>query len=342
MQSGTGRVAVIVGEDDYLVAQAAAGIIGDGTGLEVIDSRTSTNAELQLADLRAADDSFSTPPFLEPRRVTWWKNVGFLPQSGKGGPAEDVKAALEKFARKIAAMPLPENQAFILSGPRLLATSIFAKTLKGAAEFVIFATGRPQDQRRAALGRVQDLAREMNLQFEPRADEAFVDRVGFDTRSLVSELGKLRDYLGPARHTVARADVEEISLPGAGVEPEIWAITDAIGERNLAKAIAACRRFELESGFAVLVTTVVEKFFRQLEEICDARAKGCEQKALEGMNPWAARRMAAHLANWKLGELRAARHRFMKLRERAVSTAGDADVLVLTELVRTLRRPSDS
>ena len=60
---------VIIGEDDYLVAEAAKRVVGDGTGLETIDSLNSTNEDLQLADLREADASFSTPPFLDPRKV---------------------------------------------------------------------------------------------------------------------------------------------------------------------------------------------------------------------------------------------------------------------------------
>ena len=84
------NIHVIVGEDDYLVSEAAKRVVGDGTGLEVVDSANSTNAELQLADIREADASFSTPPFLDPSKVTWWRNVKFLPQGGKGGPSEDV------------------------------------------------------------------------------------------------------------------------------------------------------------------------------------------------------------------------------------------------------------
>ena len=53
---------VIIGEDDYLVGETAKKIVGDGVGLEVVDSMNSTNAELQLADIREADASFSTPP----------------------------------------------------------------------------------------------------------------------------------------------------------------------------------------------------------------------------------------------------------------------------------------
>jgi DNA polymerase III delta subunit len=331
---------VIIGEDDYLVAEAAKRLIGDGTGLETIDSLNATNAELQLADLRAADASFSTPPFLEPRKVTWWKNVRFLPQGGKGGPSEEVKAALEKFARRLAAATLPDTQRFILSGPRLLMTSIFAKTLKTSAEIVSFAAGKPWEAAKNAVARVLEAAAGLGLSFAPGAAETFVSRVGTDSRSLVNELAKLRDYLGDGERTVTARAIAEVTSPGVGVEPEIWAITDAIGERRTDEAVAAVGRFAGENGFAVLVTTVVEKFFRQLVELKDAQEKGKFAEATAGLSPFAVKKNTAFLRNWELRELRVARYRFLSLREKVVSSSGSADVLVLTELVRLLRRPA--
>ena len=93
---------VIIGADDYLVAQTAKRFVGDGIGLEVIDSINSTNAELQLKDLREAEASLMTPPFLDPKKVTWWKNVHFLPGGGKKQAAEDVDEALKAFAARLA------------------------------------------------------------------------------------------------------------------------------------------------------------------------------------------------------------------------------------------------
>lgn len=331
---------VIIGEDDYLVQETAKKLIGEaGPALEVIDSNAAANAELQLRDIVAADASFSTPPFLDPVKVTWWRNVGFLPCGGRGGPSEAVKAALEKFARKLAANPLPENQRFILSGPRLLPTSVFAKTLKGAAEMAVFAAGRPWEQARAAAERVAARAAEMGLAFDRGVAELFVARVGTDARSLASELGKMRDYLGGARAKITAADVQEIASPGVGVEPEVWAITDALGERNLEKVLSAVRRFERENGFAVMVTTVAERFFRQLAELKDAQEKGRADAATQGMNAYVARKNLGFLRNWTLNELRIARYRFLQLRERSVSSAASVDVLALTELVRVCRRP---
>jgi DNA polymerase III delta subunit len=202
----------------------------------------------------------------------------------------------------------------------------------------VFSAGKPWEQAKNAVARTIGLAAEAKLKFAPGAAELFVSRVGTDSRSLMSELSKMRDFLGTQRDTVTVKDIGELTSQGVGVEPEVWSITDAIGERDTAKAVEAVRRFEQESGFAVLVTTVVEKFFRQLAELKDAQLKGVFDEAVEGMNPYAVKKNTAFLGNWTLFELRLARGRFLRLRERAVSSSGSADVLVMTELVRTLRR----
>lgn len=324
------NVHVIIGEDDFLVGETAKKVIGDGVGLEVIDSMNSSNADLQLKDIREADASFSTPPFLDPKKVTWWKNVHFLPGGGKKGTSEEVKEALEKFAKKLSESPLQENQHFILSGPHLLKTSVFAKTLATAAEMVVFAVEKPWEAAKNAAVRVIDLAKEMGLSFAPGVAEKFVSVVGTDTRSLMSELGKMRDYLGNEKPTIDAAAVAEITSQGFGVEPVVWDVTDAIGKRDLNAALEAMRKFELENGFAVFMTGIIEKFFRQLIDVKNGKT--------EGMNPYALRKNEGFLRNWSLAELRAARARFLMLREKVVSGTTSGDVLVVSTLVRVMRR----
>jgi len=324
------NVHVIIGSDDFLVGETAKKIVGDGVGLETVDSLNATNADLQLADLREVDASFSTPPFLDPKKVTWWKNVHFLPHTGGKPVAADVKAALEKFAAKVAAAPLPENQHLIVSGPSLLKTSVFAKTLASVAEMAVFAAGKPWQEAKNAVVRVIDLAAGMNLKFESGAAEKFVSIVGTDSRSLLSELGKMRDYLGRDAHTIASADVAEIASQGVGVEPAVWDVTDAVGRRDLAAALAALRKFELENGFAVFMAGILEKFFRQLLDVGAGRT--------EGMAPFAVSKNRGFLRNWTTNELRIARWRFLSLREKVVSGTASGDLLVVTELVRVMRK----
>jgi len=322
---------VIIGEDDYLVAETAKKVIGDGVGLETVDSLNSTNAELQLADIREADASFSTPPFLDPKKVTWWRNVHFLP-GGKKAPAEEVKEALEGLAKKLASAALPDNQHFVLSGPHLLKTSIFAKTLASAAEIVTFAAEKPWEAVRNATVRIVDLAKEAGLSFAPGAAEKFVALVGTDTRSLLSELGKMRDYLGSESSVITSASIEEVTSVGVGVEAVPWDVTDAIGKRDLAAALTAIRKFELENGFAVFMTGIIEKFFRQLLDVKAGRTAD--------LNPYALRKNEGFLRNWTHNELRQARARFLMLREKVVSGTTSGDILVVSELVRVMRRPA--
>ena len=218
----------------------------------------------------------------------------------------------------------------ILSGPHLLKTSIFAKTLSSAAEMVVFAAEKPWEAAKNAVVRVIDFAAEMDLKFAPGAAEKFVSIVGTDTRSLMSELGKMRDYLGTESSTITAADVAEITSQGTGVEPVVWDVTDAIGKRDLNAALTAMRKFELENGFAVFMTGIIEKFFRQLIDVKNGKT--------EGMNPYALRKNEGFLRNWSPQELRTARARFLMLREKVVSGTTSGDVLVVSTLVRVMRR----
>ena len=63
------QVHVIIGEDEYLVSEAAKRIVGDGIGLETVDSANSSNAEAQLKDIREAEASLMTPPSASCRRA---------------------------------------------------------------------------------------------------------------------------------------------------------------------------------------------------------------------------------------------------------------------------------
>ncbi len=323
------NIRVIIGEDDYLVSETAKKTVGDGVGLEVVDSLNASNAELQMADLRRVDESLSTPPFLDPRKVTWWKNVGFLPGSRA---SEEVKAALEKFAAKLAATALPDNQRFVLSGPHMLKTSLFARRLSKVAEIVTFEPEKPWAAARSAAARAEAFAAEAGLAFAPGAADRFVAVVGTDARSISSEVAKMRDYLGEGRTTISPADVAAVASPGAKVEAEVWDVTDAIGERNAARALEAMRKFELENGFAVFMSGVVEKLFRQLIDVKEGRTGG--------MSPFAVKKNTAFAARWDVRELRVARARFLALRERVVSGTTAGDVLVVSELLRALRRPA--
>ena len=356
---------LIVGEDSYLVETAARKILEAAvppscreTGVETVDGQA-TNAETQLASLNACIGSVMTPPWFDPVKLTWWRGVTFLP-GGENAPSEAVKTALEKFAADLAARPLPDNQVLIVTAPKVLKTSIFAKRLLSCAEVVEFAGGgKSRDRLENARMRLPDLAAAEKLKFDPGADEAFVSKVGADTRIIVSELAKLRTYLGSERDNVTLADVAEVCSVG-GEEPELWDVTDAIAQRNPAKLLATLARFDGEKGFGIMLSAVVEKFFRELVIYRDALdrgwltpyggwAKTLPPEAKEDLDaagvgpgvsksPWLVKRAAQNAKAFTLMELRMARFRVLQVREKLVSSGAD-DALLGQELLRIIAKP---
>lgn len=358
------NIHLIVGEDDFLVEESARKIVSKVVPEEFRASAVETvagdvgNAEEQLRSIRECEASVQTPPFLDPVKLTWWRGVSFLPGGGRGGKiSDDVKDALEKFAKGLAASPLPENQHLVITAPKLLATSIFAKTFNGFAETLVFASeARSGKRQAAALELLPDLAEAEGLSFAPGADQAFIAKAGADTRTIVSELAKLRTYLGGETSVVTAAHIAEITSPG-GSEPELWEVTDAAGARNPARLMAVLRRLAAGGDkIGILLATVAEKFFRELIVYRDAidhgwlRGGSWSSSIPENVrrqlddagvgpgaakNPFAVRKASEHARNFTPIELRTARWRMLRARERLVSSEASDDA-VSAELLRVI------
>ena len=234
-------------------------------------------------------------------------------------------------------MSLPENQYFIISAPSLLMTSKFAKALSQVAEFIVFETPKGQQAARQAVVRAIDRAKGLGLEFAPGAADLFVTIVGDDTRSIYNELEKLVVLKLGQSKVIKQEEINSITSPGAGVEPVVWQVTDAINKRDLAKAVSKIREFEGDSGFSVMMTIVLERCFRQLVEAKSAKEAGTWDEFAKNLNPWAAKNLEMDLANWTLLELRTARKRMMDLREKVVTSSSLDPSAITIEVVRALR-----
>lgn len=328
------QILLIVGNDDYLAECETMQTIGRhvpeafrSSAVEIV-SGNATNADGQLASIRECVASIQTPPFLDPVKLTWWKDVSFLPGGGRGGKITDeVKDALERLADGLFNTPLPDNQWLVITATKLLKTSLFAKRMKDIAEIKeCQIPDRSKDRTAAALSRLPELAKKENLEFAQGADRAFIAKTGSDTRTIASELSKMRTYLGEDVHVVSQTDVAAITS-ASGEEIEIWELTDALASRNPARIISTLRNFQGDSGWAIMLSTVIERWFRDLVV---AKAGG-------GGDDWKSRKNAAAASGFTLGELRIARHRMLALREKLV-TSQPADEYVEMEIMRTVRR----
>ncbi len=341
------QIKVIIGEDDLLVAEEAAKWIGDGVGLELFDSASSSNEELQLRDIAAVEESYLTAPFFDPKKITWWKNANVLPGGGKkkakdddgeeGRTSQAVKDAVARFFQKLARWQAPENQLLVITARQLLPTSVIAKSLKEYADVKYLAVLKGEAARQDAEERARARAVALGLEFSGDAARRFIECVGFDERSIKSEIEKLASYKG-GQGKITPDDIDAISTPGVGVETPIWGLTDAISRRDAEKALTVLTKFQGENGFAVMMTSVIEKQFRTLVELKAAQEQGRFEALAQALGVgWKARQISFDLAKWNLNELRTARMRFMNLRERFVSSGSAADAALPIELLRALK-----
>ncbi len=328
------NILLAVGDDEYEAELAAKNAIAAHVPQECRESAVeivsgdAPNAESQIASIRECMASISTPPFLDPVKLTWWKGVTFLPGGGRGGKiADDVKDALENLADFLAGNPLPPNQFLVITALKLLQTSVFAKRMGSISDVRICTTPDRSDKRAAAaLGKLASLAEAERLSFSPDVARAFIAKTGPNTRTITSELAKMRTYLGEDVHEVTARDIEAITSVG-GDETEIWALTDALASRNSARVLGVLRQFQGDAGWTIMVSTIVERWFR---ELIVAKVGG-------GGNDFRSRKNAAAAAAFTLMELRRARWRMLTLREKLVSSQ-PSDEYVELELLRTVAR----
>ena len=360
------NIHLFVGEDSYLVEAAARRVVEAAVPSELRATAVETvsgeadNMDAQLASLRECTASVQTPPFLDPVKLTWWRGVTFLPGGGVGGRlSEDVKTTLDKFSESLVASPLPANQVLVITATKLLMTSVFAKRLKTIAHVVEFGGGgKGKERMQDALLRLPDLADDEKLTFAPGADQAFLAKVGSDTRTIVSELQKMRAYLGAERNEVTAADVDAVTSVG-GDEPELWAIHDAVAQRSPSALMKAVEPYKKESD-GILIATVMEKYFREALVCRDALDRGwldkwgrwsdkmppAAREALDAAgfgptttkSPWAVKNAVKRALPFTLTELRIARYRMLAAREKLVSSDAGA-ALVVSELLRSISKP---
>lgn len=334
MAKDTKNILLAVGDDEYEAELAARNAIAEHVPQECRESAVeivsgdASNAESQLASIRECMSSVSTPPFLDPVKLTWWKGVTFLPGGGRGGKiADNVKNALEGLAEFLAGNPLPPNQFLVVTALKLLQTSVFAKRMGAISDVRICSTpDRSAERTAAALGRLASLAEAEHLSFSPDDARAFIAKAGSNTRTIASELAKMRTYLGEDVHEVTARDIEAITSVG-GDETEIWALTDALASRNTARVLDVLKQFQGDAGWTIMISTIVERWFR---ELIVAKVGG-------GGNDFKSRKNAAAAAAFTLTELRLARYRMIALRERLVSSQ-PSDEYVELELLRTVAR----
>jgi DNA polymerase-3 subunit delta len=177
-------------------------------------------------------------------------------------------------------------------------------------------------------------AKRLGFSLDPAAARILVDRMGASPVRLGNELERLALWAGEGG-AVSAADLE--AMVSDTSEAAVWALSDAMLERNPAKAASLAERL-ISQGESV--TGLIYGLASRLRKACTAAAQleqGIPAKQVEsglGMHPYAAKQLVARLGKTNLEQLQEATATLADLEVWCRGGADYGDELALTLAVR--------
>lgn len=195
--------------------------------------------------------------------------------------AHQIAAAELEGVQAYLPQPLPET-LLIFVGEKIDARRKFFIDFKKFGELIEFK--KLYDNQLPAA--IRDLARQNNLTLTDAALALVCRRLGPNLQEVQTELIKLGLYLGEKR----LADVADVEAVVTGSRQEtVFALNDAIGDRQKAQAVELVGRILDEGLPALVVLNMLTRHMRNLckvgEMVAQKRSKG-EIAKVAGVNPY--------------------------------------------------------
>jgi DNA polymerase III subunit delta len=215
--------------------------------------------------------------------------------------ADGVERWRDKQLEGVAAAlaELPDDLTVVLIS-RARAPAPLVKAVKAAqGELHEFEAPKAREMPRVLVADAQALG----FRLDPAAARILVDRMGASPTRLRHELERLALWAGDGGEVTA-ADLEAMVADTS--EAAVWALSDALLERDPAKALSIGERLIAQGEN---VTGLVYGLASRLRKACDAAARlgeGAPPKQVEsslGMHPYAAKQLVARLGNTSVDEL---------------------------------------
>lgn len=279
----------------------------------------------------------------------------FEPSEGRGAPDHEGLLAA------IPAMSLTESRRYLLADgverwrdKQAEAVAAAIAALPPDLTVVLIARGKPPAKLlkavKSAKGEVHDFqtpkarevprtlvaeARRLGFELEQTAARLLVDRMGTSPRRLQHELERLALWAGP-EGKVTLADLEAMVTDTS--EAVVWALSDALLERDPAKALRIGERLIAQGEN---VTGLIYGLASRLRKACAAAAQleeGVPAGQVEsglGMHPYAAKLLVGRLRHTSSEDLREATGALADLEVWCRGGADYGDELALTLALRS-------
>ncbi len=277
---------LIVGADDFLVSRHAREVVNrmcppadQAMGLEIVNGRAPSVDAAVLA-LQQCRLGLETVGLFGSSKVVWLRDATFLYDNLVGRSAL-VKAELARLVAELKRGLMP-GQRLVVNAEKVDKRSAFYKTCQTLGELREFAVPeKSYEQEKYARDIIRMLLGEAGLEASETAIVSIIGKVGCDSRLLAKEIEKLRDYLG-ARTRIEDADVRQIVSPAR--ESAGWDLADALGDRNLGKALELLRQLLFQGEKEFLLIMGLQNRVRELIVYRTCLDQGWLE--LKGSEPW--------------------------------------------------------
>ncbi len=265
------QVYLVFGEDEYRVSSRTAQIMDelapadDVMAREIIDADAANGEEVTSAVARCVE-ALQTSGLFSARKTVWLRGATFL-GTGQVAKSEAARSAVGRLTELIRE-GVPEGQSLVVSATGVDKRSAFFKACKEVGELHEFAqAAKPRIAEEEAERFAGEQFREAGLKAGRDVVRAFLDRVGLDSRQIVSEIAKLAAYTGE-RDTVTAADVDAIT--SSSREAVGWDLADAVGSRDLPRALGVLKQLLFERQPAFMLIRGIENRIAQLQLLREA------------------------------------------------------------------------
>ena len=267
----------------------------------IFDGRSTTVEQLETAG--------KSLPFLDKRRLTILNHPLALIQGDAN--RKRILSLLET---------LPQESAVVLAEYRPLQTDDDKKKKKKhllqkwAAEMgeKVFIKEYSVHIGGQLTGWIISRARNLGGEFEPQAASKLAKLVGSDVRLADQEINKLLMYVNYER-PVTETDVEELTalLPEGG----IFALVDALGNRNREKAVSEFHRLLADNDVQSIFGMIVRQFrlLVQSREIIDQQGGKQEIANLLKVHPYVGEKLAGQARHFTQPQLDGIFHRLLEI-----------------------------
>ena len=343
---------LVVSPDDFLLSQKTKEMLDALVpeenrmfGLEIVDCAVDT-VDACVQALRKVQGSLVQQGFFSESKTVWMRDIAFF-DSLRLQKSEMLADAIEAFCGWLRDPGIPEGFTLLATSTSIPKTVRFYKTFEFLAKQK---TGEivsvPPPSEKDAIERALEVAKGLGLPLSKPVAAAFVARVGYAPRELLSELEKLAVYTRGRAPT--NADVETVCTMNAG--GEFWDLTDAFGQHDLAKTIKVLHNLYEKRLEPIMLVMQIQARLNELYLLCDSLASkrlsdsgrwssalGEEDAAaVAALGPfnvvaksaWRLGSLMAQARKWTPAELKRARTAMIKAHERMVSVSVDAKSLL--------------